>query len=146
MIKEGYQPEGKNLDPGDPPGQKTMTREEAIRRGELFVRWWKAIEVTEVDDKFNWRETLLSTAKNVEEGIDLIIPKMIWKRLKSGEHFKTIPIYREGELHHEFGDCPEEDIARVRLALLTEGRPEGKETKPPPTPLPSEGMSPRGSK
>jgi len=47
----------------------------------------------------------------------VIVSKMGWERFLAG-HSKTLTIYGERDLHHEFGDDPEPNIVRIKITEL----------------------------
>lgn len=52
--------------------------------------------------------------------VSIIMSKREWEALNE-DRLGSIKIYRETELHHQFGDHPEEEIVRVDIQLNTEG-------------------------
>ena len=47
-------------------------------------------------------------------GIEKIVSKMNWKEVQEGYN-DYLYFYNENQLHHAFGDSPEEHIVRVRI-------------------------------
>ena len=46
-----------------------------------------------------------------------IVAKMDWERLLAG-HSRTITVFKETDLHHEFGDRPEKHVIRIKITEL----------------------------
>ena len=47
----------------------------------------------------------------------VIFSKMEWGEFLAGQR-KTLTIFQESDLHHEFGDKPEEYIVRVKITEI----------------------------
>ena len=50
--------------------------------------------------------------------LSVILSKREWENVLAGRD-RTLRIFQENELHHYFGDKPEDDIVRVNMTELT---------------------------
>jgi|GEM_PF-6395500 len=54
----------------------------------------------------------------MRDEVILIVSKLEWEDLLRGR-VKTLTFYKENDLHHEFGDKPEEYITQVKITEIT---------------------------
>lgn len=54
-----------------------------------------------------------------KRNVTVIISKSAWEALLAGKKVAVLRVFSEGELHHEFGDNPEEFIVRVKITPVT---------------------------
>lgn len=51
-------------------------------------------------------------------GIEKIVSKMNWEEVQEGRN-NYLYFYNENQLHHTFGDNPEEHIIRIRIERVS---------------------------